>query len=46
MTIPLARAAYLSLGEIEDVPVYTADVKLIKKVGGGVLRHISGYESP
>jgi predicted nucleic acid-binding protein len=43
--ISVYDSAYLSLGEIEDVPVYTADVKLIKKVGGGVLRHISGYES-
>jgi len=40
------RRARISLGELEDVPVYTADVKLLKRVGGKVLRHISGYESP
>jgi predicted nucleic acid-binding protein len=42
--ISVYDSAYLSLGELEDLPVYTADVRLIKKVGGGVLKHISGYE--
>jgi predicted nucleic acid-binding protein len=43
--ISVYDSAYLSLGEIDDVRVYTADLKLIRKVGGGVLRHISGYET-
>jgi predicted nucleic acid-binding protein len=42
--ITVYDSAYLSLGELEDMPVYTADVKLIKKVGGGILKHISDYE--
>jgi len=42
--ITVYDSAYLSLGELEDMRVYTADVRLIKKVGGGVLKHISDYE--
>ena len=38
-------SAYLSLGELDDVPVYTADLKLIRKVGVGVLKPISSYEA-
>lgn len=44
--ISVYDSANLSLGELEGIPVYTSDSRLIKRVGGSVLRHISGYESP
>jgi len=43
--ISIYDSSYLSLGELEGVPVYTADEKLIKRVGGAVLRHISEYKA-
>ena len=43
--ISIYDSSYLSLGELEEIPVYTADARLIKKVGGDVLRHISNYGS-
>jgi len=36
-------SSYLSLGELLEVPVFTADSRLMGRVGGGVLRHISDY---
>ena len=36
-------SAYLSLGAIRGAPVYTADERLIDKVGHPSLRHISSY---
>jgi predicted nucleic acid-binding protein len=41
--ISVYDSSYLSLGELDDLPVYTADEKLIRKVGGSILRHISNY---
>ena len=43
--ISIYDSAYLSLGELEDMPVYTADEKLLRKIGGDRLRHISSYKS-
>ena len=43
--ISIYDSSYLSLGELEEMPVYTADARLIKRVGGDVLRHISDYSS-
>ena len=44
--ISVYDSAYISLGELEGVPVYTADERLIRRVGDGVLRHISSYRVP
>jgi len=41
--ISIYDSAYLSLGVVEDVPVYTADQRLIEKVKHPTLRHISSY---
>ena len=43
--ISIYDSSYLSLGELEEVPVYTADARLIKRVAGDVLKHISSYGS-
>jgi len=43
--ISVNDASYLSLGELEGVPVFTAEARLIKKVGGDVLKHLSSYGS-
>ena len=43
--ISVYDSAYLSLGELEEVSVYTADVKLMNRVGGDVFKHISSYKS-
>lgn len=44
--ISVYDSSYLSLGELEGALVYTADVKLMNRVGGDVLKHISDYKSP
>lgn len=36
-------SSYLSLGELLGAPVYTADDRLISRVGGGALKLISDY---
>jgi len=36
-------SAYLSLGELLEAPMFTADSWLMGRVGGSVLRHISDY---
>jgi predicted nucleic acid-binding protein len=41
--ISVYDSSYLSLGELDDLLVYTADEKLIRKVGGNILKHISSY---
>jgi len=41
--ISVYDSAYLSLGVAKDIPVYTADRRLIDKVRHGSLRHISSY---
>jgi predicted nucleic acid-binding protein len=41
--ISVYDSSYLSLGELLDAPVYTADTRLMDRVGGGVLRRISSY---
>ncbi len=41
--ITVYDSAYLSLGEIDGMKVYTADRKLISKAGGSVLKHIAEY---
>ena len=41
--ISIYDSTYLTLGEIENMPVYTADEKLIKKVNSETLKHISSY---
>jgi predicted nucleic acid-binding protein len=41
--ISVYDSSYFSLGELLDVPVYTADTRLMDRVVGGVLRHISNY---
>jgi predicted nucleic acid-binding protein len=43
--ISIYDSAYLALGELENIPVHTADEKLLKKVGGETLRHVSNYNS-
>ena len=43
--ISIYDSSYISLGELEEMPVYTANARLIKKVGGDILRHISDYGS-
>ena len=43
--ITIYDSAYLSLGELEGIPVYTADEKLLRKVGGETLRHVSSYKT-
>lgn len=35
--------AYVSLGEVKGSPVYTADRRLVEKVGGENLRLVSSY---
>ena len=41
--ISVYDSAYLSLGEVRGILVYTADRKLIDKAGDRTLRHISDY---
>ena len=41
--ISVYDSAYLSLGVVRDIPVYTADQRLIDKVGHRSLVHISSY---
>lgn len=41
--ISIYDSSYLSLGELKEIPVYTADEKLIRKVGSDTLRSISKY---
>ncbi|MDH5200822.1 MAG: type II toxin-antitoxin system VapC family toxin [Candidatus Bathyarchaeota archaeon] len=41
--ISVYDSAYISLGEVRGSPVYTADRRLVEKVGGENLRHISSY---
>jgi predicted nucleic acid-binding protein len=41
--ISIYDSAYLSLGIVRDIPVYTADKRLIEKVKHRALRHISSY---
>jgi len=43
--ITVYDSSYLSLGELEDAQVYTADMKLIEKARNTCLKHISGYHS-
>ena len=43
--ITIYDSAYLTLGEVEKIPVYTADEKLLKKVGGDTLKPVSSYIS-
>ncbi len=43
--ISIYDSSYLSLGELHEIPTYTADKKLLSRVGGGMLRHISKYTS-
>lgn len=42
--ITIYDSAYISLGEVRGIPVYTADQRLIKKAGDQTLRHISKYK--
>ena len=42
--ISVYDSSYISLGEMEGSPVYTADERLMRRVGSGVLRHISSYD--
>lgn len=42
--ISVYDSAYLSLGEMRGMPIYTADRRLIDKTGSQVLRHISEYK--
>lgn len=41
--ITIYDASYLTLGEIKNIPIYTADVKLIKKVNTKTLKPIQDY---
>jgi predicted nucleic acid-binding protein len=41
--VSIYDSAYLSLGIVKDIPVYTADQRLIDKVKHRFLRHISSY---
>lgn len=41
--VSIYDSAYLSLGIVKDIPVYTADQRLIDKVKHRSLRHISSY---
>lgn len=43
--ITVYDSSYLSLGELEDAQVYTADMKLIEKARNTCLKHISSYHS-
>jgi predicted nucleic acid-binding protein len=44
--ISVYDASYLSAGERLGAPVYTADEKLISRVGGDTLRNIAEYTTP
>jgi len=41
--ISVYDSAYISLGQIREIPVYTADRRLMKRVGDECIRHISTY---
>lgn len=41
--ISVYDSAYISLGQIREIPVYTADRRLINRVGDECIRHISTY---
>jgi predicted nucleic acid-binding protein len=41
--ISIYDSSYLSLGELKEAPVYTADEKLLRSVDSDTLRHISKY---
>jgi len=41
--ITIYDASYITLGEIKNIPIYTADVKLIKKVNTKTLKFIQDY---
>jgi predicted nucleic acid-binding protein len=41
--ISVYDSAYISLGQIREAPVYTADQRLINRVGDERIRHISTY---
>ena len=41
--ISVYDSAYISLGQIREIPVYTADRRLINRVGDERIRHISTY---
>ena len=41
--ISVYDSAYISLGQIKEAPVYTADQKLINRVRDERIRHISTY---
>jgi len=43
--ITIYDSSYLSLGETMGIPVYTADQKLIEKVGGQTIWHVSDYKT-
>jgi predicted nucleic acid-binding protein len=41
--ISVYDSAYISLGQIKEIPVYTADRRLMNRVGDERIRHISTY---
>ena len=41
--ISVYDSAYISLGQIREIPVYSADRRLINRVGDERIRHISTY---
>ena len=41
--ISVYDSAYISLGQIKEIPVYTADRRLMNRVGDERVRHISTY---
>ena len=41
--ISVYDSAYISLGQIREIPVYTADRRLMNRVGNERIRHISTY---
>ena len=41
--ISVYDSAYISLGQIREIPVYTADRRLMNRVGDERIRHISTY---
>ena len=41
--ISVYDSAYVSLGQMREIPVYTADQRLMNRVGDERIRHISTY---
>ena len=41
--ISVYDSAYISLGQIKEIPVYTADRRLMNRVGDERIMHISAY---